>query len=194
MGVGSERRESPSVSGRHDMLTIRRATANDCDAVAGLWAEVLAWLEGHRPGETPPTPADSSALVRHLKDLLADEDALFIVAEEGNGVLGFLFATFERVPDDVLPAPRVEIGYVAVRESHRRKGVGRALMREAQRWAAERGTRHVALAVWEFNQAAIRLYEDLGFQTVERRMLLNLPRGPEQPDREAPGIGDRSTS
>ncbi len=111
------------------------------------------------------------AAERHLIDLLDDKDALFLVADEGDRVLGFLFATLERVPDDVLPAPRVEIGYVAVRESHRRKGIGTALVREARRWAGERGTHHVALAVWEFNAGAIQLYERLGFQTVERRML-----------------------
>jgi ribosomal protein S18 acetylase RimI-like enzyme len=47
---------------------------------------------------------------------------------------------------------------------HRRKGLGRALMLEAEAWAAARGDRQIGLQVFQSNHAALSLYNTLGFQ------------------------------
>lgn len=47
---------------------------------------------------------------------------------------------------------------------HRRRGIGRALMLQAEAWARERGDRQIGLQVFQSNQAALNLYHDLGFQ------------------------------
>lgn len=51
-----------------------------------------------------------------------------------------------------------------VEPSHRRRGLGAALMQTAERWAAERGDRQLGLQVFVENQPALNLYEKLGFQ------------------------------
>lgn len=48
---------------------------------------------------------------------------------------------------------------------HRRRGIGRALMQHAEAWAIARGDRQIGLQVFQANQAALHLYEGLGFQT-----------------------------
>jgi ribosomal protein S18 acetylase RimI-like enzyme len=48
---------------------------------------------------------------------------------------------------------------------HRRRGLGRALVAQAVRWAAERRARDVILWVADHNTAARRLYERIGFRT-----------------------------
>jgi ribosomal protein S18 acetylase RimI-like enzyme len=47
---------------------------------------------------------------------------------------------------------------------YRRRGVGRALVDQAVRWAVERRAREVILWVADHNSAARRLYERIGFR------------------------------
>ena len=58
---------------------------------------------------------------------------------------------------------------VAVAPEARRRGVARALMREAERRGAERGARLATLEVRRSNQAALELYRSLGYRRVGLR-------------------------
>lgn len=51
-----------------------------------------------------------------------------------------------------------------VSPAHRRRGIASALMRRAEAWARARGDRQIGLQVFQQNQPALRLYEQLGFQ------------------------------
>lgn len=59
------------------------------------------------------------------------------------------------------------ISNVAVLPDYRRRGIGYELVRAAVDYAYEHGARRVALQVHEDNEAAIRLYETLGFETLD---------------------------
>ena len=48
---------------------------------------------------------------------------------------------------------------------HRRKGIGTALMQYAENWAKERGDIQIALQVFQTNTPALKLYNQLGYQT-----------------------------
>ncbi len=48
---------------------------------------------------------------------------------------------------------------------HRRQGIGKALMRYAESWARARGDRQIGLQVYQNNQAALALYQQLGYQS-----------------------------
>lgn len=61
------------------------------------------------------------------------------------------------------------VGTIAVHPDHRREGLGRALMLTALAEAAKEGAVLVYLEVRRSNQAAIRLYQELGFQIVGER-------------------------
>jgi ribosomal protein S18 acetylase RimI-like enzyme len=47
---------------------------------------------------------------------------------------------------------------------YRRQGIGRALMEAAESWAREVGVRKLELHVFPHNEAAIALYEGLGYE------------------------------
>jgi RimJ/RimL family protein N-acetyltransferase len=51
-----------------------------------------------------------------------------------------------------------------VAAGRRRQGVGTALMAEATKWALGAGVRKIELHVFPHNDAAIALYEKLGFR------------------------------
>jgi ribosomal protein S18 acetylase RimI-like enzyme len=48
---------------------------------------------------------------------------------------------------------------------YRRQGIGSALMRYAEDWARARGDRQIGLQVFQFNQPALSLYQQLGYET-----------------------------
>jgi ribosomal protein S18 acetylase RimI-like enzyme len=54
---------------------------------------------------------------------------------------------------------------------HRRRGIGKALMQYVENWAMARGDRQIGLQVFQSNQPALNLYNQLGYQTQSLWML-----------------------
>lgn len=57
---------------------------------------------------------------------------------------------------------------------HRRRGIGTALMRLVEDWASVRGDRQIGLQVFQSNQPALNLYNQLGYQTQSLWMVKSL--------------------
>lgn len=66
--------------------------------------------------------------------------------------------------DQVSGLRHAHIFLLYVQPEHRRKGLGRALMHQAEAWAEQRGDRQISLQVFEHNSAALSLYQGLGYQ------------------------------
>lgn len=62
--------------------------------------------------------------------------------------------------------------YVA--PEHRHQGLGTALMQQAQTWAQQQGYAQIGLQVFESNEAALRLYDKLGYVSQARWLSLEL--------------------
>lgn len=97
---------------------------------------------------------------RYLRAVRRHPHAAVFVAEAPEGVVGRL-----SVARDPHPASDhvADLG-VMVAESHRRQGIGRALMLAAEEWAREVGVRKLELHVFPHNAPALALYEGLGFE------------------------------
>lgn len=67
--------------------------------------------------------------------------------------------------------------YVA--PEHRHRGIGTSLMRHAEAWALQRGDRQIGLQVFQFNQPALNLYQQLGYQTQSLWMVKPLAINPQ---------------
>lgn len=67
--------------------------------------------------------------------------------------------------DQVRGDRHAHIFLLYVTPSHRRRGMGSALMRHAENWAKARGDRQIGLQVFQTNQPALNLYQHLGYQT-----------------------------
>lgn len=139
-------------------------------------------------------PADAAALVAHIKaivsepqrtaplypDEVVDEKAeralIAQYADSDSAVMFVAEADGEIVGDLTLRAisPRRALQHVAslgmsVKATHRRRGIGRALLQEGLAWARANDLTRVELYVFADNAPAIALYESLGFQHEGRR-------------------------
>jgi RimJ/RimL family protein N-acetyltransferase len=97
---------------------------------------------------------------RYLRALRRYRDAAVFVAEAEDGLVGRM-----SLGRDPHPASRhvADLGLM-VAASHRRQGIGRALLERAIAWAREVGVRKLELHVFPHNDAAIALYESVGFE------------------------------
>jgi len=134
----------------------------------GLHAEALP--DVFVPYQGPPRTADFAKQSREGKD------STIIEAEVACKPVGLVTARIQISP----PLQMFARSWFAVLDSlivaaaHRRKGIGTALAREAHKWALCNGVERAWLNVWEFNESAISFYESLGYQTIGRRMQVDL--------------------
>ena len=92
---------------------------------------------------------------------LANELSLWLVAVEGETVLGYVGSQTVLDSTDILN--------VAVSPDHRSCGIGRALLTELEQRLRQQGVTEVLLEVRPSNAPAIALYTSLGFVQVGRR-------------------------
>jgi RimJ/RimL family protein N-acetyltransferase len=139
-------------------FTIRPGEPGDAAALVALANEVGAEPEGWLITTTNwRTVSDER---RYLRSLRRYPHAAIYVAEAEEGVVGRL-----SVGRDPHPASHhvADLGLMVAR-SHRRLGVGHALLEAAVVWARSRGVTKLELHVFPHNEGAIALYDRFGFE------------------------------
>ncbi|MEL7325927.1 MAG: GNAT family N-acetyltransferase [Pseudomonadota bacterium] len=151
-------------------MKIRSATPDDLDALFDLNKQINELHHLYAPQAfVAPSEEDRTFLI----NMLADEERLFLVAEESQQVLGFITATITQneTISFLIKDPICRIGTIVVDENQKSKGFGRALMAAVEQWARESGATQVRLEVMEFNHNAQQFYDKLGFVPNSRLMM-----------------------
>ncbi|MBQ5319176.1 MAG: ribosomal protein S18-alanine N-acetyltransferase [Oscillospiraceae bacterium] len=125
-------------------IIIRKAAAEDVHTIAEIEKASI------------PQPWSEAAFA----DALTQENAVTLVAEAGDEILGFITGVFL--------FDNADIYSVATSEQHRKKGIGASLL-QAFFDTLPSEVETVGLEVRESNSAAISLYEKYGFERVGLR-------------------------
>ena len=131
-------------------LAVRRAAADDVDAILDLYEAVAA--EGRYIARELPVDRDS--LRPTWVESIKDQDGAWFVAEVEGEIVGSASIQGRGVAN---------LG-MQVAGPHRGRGIGSALLEASIEWARQAGAHKVALEVWPHNEAAIALYEKFGFE------------------------------
>ena len=163
-------------------MKIRAATEKDFEQVGNIFLEELQFHAELLPERF--TVAEPIMTLAWFEEILQNSEKVLLVAEE-NGpstsaqdrrILGQVLLNITKTPDDPIIKPRkfVYVDELAVAASHRGQGIGKKLMEAAKEWAKQQGIREIELNVWEKNGRAIHFYEKLGYQTIRRRLWIQV--------------------
>jgi len=113
---------------------------------------------------SPATQSWQQRKARHLDADLDREEAMILVAETDQRVVGYISTWIDREADQGF------IPNLAVDQRWRGNGIGRSLIRRAVAHFREQGVSQVRIETLDQNAAGQELYPSLGFQEVARQI------------------------
>jgi RimJ/RimL family protein N-acetyltransferase len=140
------------------MIVVRRAGPEDAVQLVALAERI-----GVEPGQWLLTVEGWRSVAderRYLEAVASDPDAAVYVADDDGDLVGRL-----SLARDLHPASHhvADLGLM-VAASHRRMGIGKALLEQAEVWARFADVTKLELHVFPWNEPAIALYEGFGFE------------------------------
>jgi ribosomal protein S18 acetylase RimI-like enzyme len=129
-------------------LIIRPYENTDQEGLIALWREAF-----------PDAPAHNDPATDIARKLGVQRELLFVAVVDGK-VIGSAMGGYD--------GHRGWVYYVAVREAHRREGVGTALMRRVEEALALIGCPKLNLQVRAENEAVVDFYRSLGYEVEPR--------------------------
>jgi RimJ/RimL family protein N-acetyltransferase len=138
-------------------MIVRRAEPGDAQGLTELGDAVGSEPEGWLV--TTNGWRDAADERRYLRAIRRYPNAAVFVAEDDGLIVGRLSVARDQHPASAHVA---DLGLM-VAQSHRRRGVGTALLEAAAEWGRDAGVRKLELHVFPWNTAAIALYEKFGF-------------------------------
>lgn len=106
-------------------------------------------------------------------DIINDEERKIIVATDDTGeIYGLLIYKLKEIKDHInlKDCKILWIEELGVEEKFRKNGIGKILMREAEKIAKELECKRIELNCWNFNVNAINFYEAIGMSTQRKIM------------------------
>jgi GNAT superfamily N-acetyltransferase len=166
-------REEPKMT---EPISYRRASIDDILTVCELGQILNAVHHQARPDIYANATAEFARDKPHWLSSFQGEDRAMFLAEHDSMAVGFITVQVTRPTSPLLQTLTVgRIGSVAVLERVRGRGVGSKLMKLAEEWARENGANDVRLTVWAFNEQAVDLYQELGYEIRAYEMGKQLP-------------------
>ncbi len=141
-------------------VAIRRAGVGDAAEISRLSAQL-----GY--------PAPVEAFEDRLRKLLASPQHAVFVADAGDGRLAGFIAVERRLIIEY--GERAEIAALVVDAQIRRGGVGRALVAEAERWAADLGLHDMVVRSNAVRAESHPFYESQGYGRIKTQHVYRKP-------------------
>ena len=158
-----------------DTYTIRPAAAGDAAAAAAMWANMATQHRAY-DGECWNWTLGSPEVFReHFERLTANEDAVVLVAVDGDDrPVAYLVAECRDAPPIFAAQRKGTVYDLYVLPEARRSGLATRMMHAAEAALRERGAQEMDLQVAARNVEALKFYEKLGMRAVAVRMFKRL--------------------
>jgi ribosomal protein S18 acetylase RimI-like enzyme len=125
--------------------------------------------------ELYPQQQSYSHLASTVDRYLSNETPLwFVTVAQGEMAVKIACLWMGMAIDQITGIRHPNIFLVYVDPGYRRQGVGAALMQEAEVWAKSQGYTQISLQVFTTNQAAIDMYDSLGYEARSLSMFRQL--------------------
>jgi ribosomal protein S18 acetylase RimI-like enzyme len=143
-----------------DEVMVRLAQPDDVPALVDLFHELDRLQREWRV--FTPRPGFYAEVEAQYRHAMEHNASIVLAADDGGEIVGMAYAEI-RAPSRASDEQAIELSSVVVRSGHRGRGVGRALVREVARFAAERGIHWIELKTFAPNQQAMEFWRGLGF-------------------------------
>ena len=152
-------------------FSIREATEQDYEGLCKIFAEGDL-LHSQALPQIFTKPKEPFPSREFISGILEDESAAMFVAESGGQIIGLIHVLIRESPDIPIMVKRryAYVSNIAITERLRGSGIGKALMRQAERWAIQRNVSQFQLNVWDFNKNAIAFFQKLGYTPSSHNM------------------------
>lgn len=125
-----------------DPFLIRECRLEEAEALLALW---------HAAG-TSPSVTDTITDIRHA----IESSASVLVAEVDQRIVGSLITAFD--------GWRGNMYRIAVHPDYRRRGIGRALVKESEKWLVKQGAKRITALVEEKYPWAVGFWSSVGYE------------------------------
>ncbi len=156
-------------------MNFRLATEKDAAKIADLLIGIGQLHHSSRPDIYMPNLQKYNE--SDIKEILKDENTfIFVVADENDCVAAYAFCVMKEVLETKAFVSRkyLYIDDFCVDPEYRKQHVGSFLMNSIKAESRKMGIEKIQLNVWEFNQGAIKFYENCGFKTQKREMEISV--------------------
>jgi len=152
-------------------IKIEQAKLNDYKSFLNVFFEISELHKANVPWKFNQ-PSSKIFSKEHYLETLNNKDAFFIVAKEGEEVIGYILALKRMTSDNPMFKKRtyVSIEDLAVKKKHQNMGIGTLLMNKFEEQLEIIGINDIELNVWSFNQNAVTFYEKKGYITFSQKM------------------------
>ena len=131
-----------NLSDNTDTFLIRECHPEEAEALLGLW----------QVAGTSPSVTDTITDIRNT----IESPAFVLIAEADRRIVGSLIATFD--------GWRGNMYRIAVHPDYRRRGIGRALVKEGERCLVKQGAKRITALVEERYPWAVAFWSSVGYE------------------------------
>ena len=156
-------------------MKIRQAVISDNLLLSSLCVDVQSLHAKHHP-DLFKVPQSDDFASSFFDGLLADEAKSIFIAEENGQALGCIVCKLIERPENpfTFAMRYLLVDQISVRPAAQGKGVGKALIKQAEALAKELDLQRIQLDSWGFNTEAHAFFEKMGFAKFNHRFWKSL--------------------
>ena len=117
---------------------------------------------------------ESFVVTNNYVNLYNKDNNVLFVARENNLTVGFIYGYIKYKASDFVTKGVAQIDALYVLDNYRNKGIGKKLIDKFYEWCEEDNIKIIEISVFKNNTNAYNLYEKLGYEVTEYKMVKEL--------------------